>query len=58
MITAGGPSQALSNDAEELEAAAQLAELAGEGSGPPPAPPQPTLRMEDLPPLSDSEKMF
>ncbi|EFN59227.1 hypothetical protein CHLNCDRAFT_138200 [Chlorella variabilis] len=43
----------LTNDAEELEAAAERAE-----HGPPPAPPQATLRLEDMPPLSDADRIF
>ncbi|KAL4419259.1 hypothetical protein ABPG77_001197 [Micractinium sp. CCAP 211/92] len=44
----------LTNDAEELEEAAERAAT----QGPPPAPPQATLRLEDLPPLSEEDTLF
>lgn len=60
MAGAGVPfGSGLTSDAEELAEAAERAETSEkEGWGPPPAPPQPTLRLEDLPPLSDSDRLF
>ncbi|KAL4431266.1 hypothetical protein ABPG75_006522 [Micractinium tetrahymenae] len=44
----------LSNDAEELADAAERAAT----QGPPPAPPQATLRLEDLPALDEGDTLF
>lgn len=50
----GNGAHLLSNDAEELEEAAERAAT----QGPPPAPPQATLRLEDLPPLDEEDTLF